>query len=264
MLTFAVMIGFSVCSGHIRDMEAANPPVALDQRQHGSLGRNLALAVCRLATNEGLVAFDNLICAAERIGRINSEFSHCLSDAVSEEPRGFQTTAEGSMKLTGGDALFRRAKQVDRLKPDMHRDMAGLKYRPHPHRERLAARAAVPQAGPRGFALHAGCLTDGSAMRANRTIGPQPRFDVLDRSFFVSKVRRVQERFHGGSLVSIAILHLARTMSSVTLPPPGNQSFAVQLVEILRLILRVKDPPFDVLHRAPFGYVALAMAVVSR
>src|SRR6516164_4080509 len=42
-----------------------------------------------------------------------------------------------------------------------------------------------------------------------------------------------------------------------------NDDGLARIVEILRPILRVNDPAFVVLHSAPFGGVALAMAVVA-
>ena len=117
--------------GYVRDMKAADPTVALDQRQYRRLRRDLALPVCRLAADEGFVGFHNLILAAELIAAdragasiFDLEDGHCLADAVPEEPRRLEAAAKGAVKLAGCNALFAAAHQVDRLKPDVHRDVA--------------------------------------------------------------------------------------------------------------------------------------------
>src|SRR5437868_10915760 len=117
-----------------------------------------------------------------------------------QEPRGFHATAESALHLAGRNAFLRRAIQIDRLEPYPHWNVAGLKDRAHPHRKRLAASAAVPQAGARRLALGARCFADPAAMRANRAVRPEPRFDVGNGGVFVGEMGSVEGGFHGEPL----------------------------------------------------------------
>ena len=184
--------------GDIRNVEATDTAIALNQRQHGSLGRNLAFTVRRLAADKGFVSLDNQISAPERISLIDLQHGHRLADAVSEKPCGLEATAEGTVELTGRDPLLAGAHQIDSLKPDVHRHVAKLEHTAHAHREWLAAGAAFPQAGARALALQLRCFADRAAVRTNRTIGPQSAFDIGDSGFFVAKLRGVKGGLHGG------------------------------------------------------------------
>ena len=72
---------------------------------------------------------------------------------------------------------------------------------PHADSERLAAGAAVPQTGPSGFAFRARSFAESAAVRTDRTIRPQPRFDVLDSSVLIGEVRGVEVGLHGDQLL---------------------------------------------------------------
>jgi hypothetical protein len=210
--------------GHIRHAEAAHPAIALDERQDRSLGWDFTFAIARLAANEGFIRFDNLVLAAELIAAnraavgIDLEDSHCLANAVPEEPRRLEAAAKRAVKLPSRNALFAGAHQVDCLNPDVHRHVARFKHGSHAHRERLTAGAAFPQTRPRRLAFQLRCFADCAAVRADRSIGPQPAFDVGDSGFFVAKFGAIKGGFHGGFPRSAAILPMDIGMSSVTLP----------------------------------------------
>ena len=174
---------------YIRDVKAAYSTVALDEHQHRSLGRDFALPVCRPAADIGFVGLDNLILAAERrVGLIDFQHGHRLADAMTEEPCGLEAATERTVKLSGRDALPAATHQIDRLKPNMHRDVARLEHGPHAHRERLVACPTFPKAGARRLSSKLGSLAYRSAMRAHRTVWPKPAFNISDGGFFVGKL----------------------------------------------------------------------------
>jgi hypothetical protein len=176
---------------------------ALDKAQHLPIlarWRVLRAAGFRRAGDKGFVRLNDLAGSAHLAGSATAV--HREADAVHQEPRGFHAAAKGPLHLAGRDAFLRRANQVDRLKPYPQRNMARLKHGAHPNRERLAAWAAIPQTGPRRLAFGAGRFADQTAMRAYRTIGPKPRFDVCEGGVFVGEVRGVESGFHGGFLLS--------------------------------------------------------------
>src|SRR5205085_9257866 len=82
----------------IRDVEATDTPIALDQGQDRGLRRNAALPVRGLAAYEGFVAFDDLIGTPERVRAIHAEFGHRLANAVPEEPCGLHAAAKSALK----------------------------------------------------------------------------------------------------------------------------------------------------------------------
>lgn len=194
-----MMIGFRVCAVTFGTWKLRTRPSRStnDQRENSFLGRNLALAVRGLAADESLIALDNLIRAAERAG-INPEIAHCLANTMPEEPGSFQTAIEGALKLAGADAFFRRTEQIDGLEPNPHRHVAGLKHGADLDGEGLAASVALAKANPVGLAPQPADLLLGcAAMRADRAIRPEPRFDVLIGGFFVMKVCGGKDGSHG-------------------------------------------------------------------
>jgi len=86
--------------------------------------------------NEGLVNLDGRAFAANRAGA--GSRGHGFTDAMAEKPGGLHADAQGPLKLAGRNAFLGRAKQVDRLKPEMQGAMTGLEDRAHAHGERLA------------------------------------------------------------------------------------------------------------------------------
>src|SRR6266404_6086645 len=185
-------------SGNVRDVEAADPAIALDQRQHSGLGRDLAFAVRGLSTDESLVALDNLICAAKRTGSGDAKLGHGFANAMPEEPRGFQTALERALKLTSADTLFRRAEQVNSLEPHSHWHMARLENGADLDGERLAARVALAETNPVGLSTQSADLFFRcAAVWANRTIWPETRLDVGVSGLFAMEMGDGKVRLHG-------------------------------------------------------------------
>lgn len=89
---------------------------------------------------------------------------------MAEEPRRFHAASQRALNLARGDTLFRGAKQLDDLEPDMQRDVARLKHVPDFDRERLAAGAAIPEARPRRF-----CPLNGSPRLSRRNVDKPDR-----------------------------------------------------------------------------------------
>ena len=102
-----------------------------------------------------------------------------FTDTVRHEPSCLQGDAQGPMKLIAANALLAGAKQVHRLQPKPHRNVAILKYGSDLHGKGLAALVALIDARPGAFALQLADAIDTAAMRANRAIGPTHRFKVL-------------------------------------------------------------------------------------
>ena len=187
----------SLC-GYVRDVEATNPTIALDQGQHGGLRWDLAFAVSGLAADESLIALDNLICTAERARTGNAKLSHGLSDAMAKEPRGFQAALESALKLAGADPLFRGAEQVDRLKPHPHRDVAGFEHGADLDGEGLTTGVAFAEADTVGLTSQPADLLAGrAAMRAHWTIRPEPRLNIFVGGFFAVEMSGGKVTQHG-------------------------------------------------------------------
>jgi hypothetical protein len=171
-------------SADMRDMEGANRAVALNKRQHGGLGRNLVFAIARLAADVGLVDFDDLVLTAESAGQL--AFAHCLANAVHHEPGGLIAAAHHALHLERRHALLAAVEQIDRHAPLVQRDFGALADGVDRDGELLAAIIALKQAGPMRFAVQSRdrhC----TAMRAERTIGPNPCLKPLARRVVVMK-----------------------------------------------------------------------------
>ena len=113
-----------------------------------------------------------------------------LTNTMRHEPCGFQGHAKNAVKLVRANALLGRAKKVDRLKPDAHRNMAGLKDSPDFDGEGLAAFIALADADARRFAAHQldALGVSIAAMGAGRTIRPNARFDIGVSGFLVMEM----------------------------------------------------------------------------
>lgn len=88
------------------------------------------------------------------------------------EPRGFEGHAKGTMKLIRANAFLAGNHKEHRLKPKVHRHMAGLENSSNFYSKGLAALIALISADPGAFALHFGNAIKAAAMRANRAFGP--------------------------------------------------------------------------------------------
>jgi hypothetical protein len=108
---------------------------------------------------------------------------------VHQEPSGFHAAIEGPLNLAGADALLAGGDELDRLKPQMQREMAVLEDAADPHGEGLAAGVALSQAGT---AALAGQAADAlfiaiAAMGANRAFRPQVSLDIGKSGFLIVK-----------------------------------------------------------------------------
>lgn len=140
---------------------------------------------------------------------ISKALAHGFADTVAKEPSGFERDFQNAVKLGGRNALLAAADQVDCLQPLVQGQVAFLKDRPDANRE-------LPMAGNLGALVEAVAfnafrvllgwlranagqlvvLVHVAAMRANRTLGPQDRLDMLERRGFVVEVGAGQDR-HG-------------------------------------------------------------------
>jgi len=186
-------------AGYIRNVKAANAPIALDQRQNRALLRNVIFPITRLAADVGLIDFDDLICAAERAGIVNSEVRHSLANAVRQEPSGLQGHAENSAELVSAHSFFGRAQQVHRLQPDMQLDVAGLKDGSNLHGEGLAASVAFVNTDAGAIAFQRSRAIQNAAMRAWAPVCPQTRFDEPIGGFFAMEMCGRTDGRHGVS-----------------------------------------------------------------
>src|SRR5256885_16224293 len=95
-------------------------------------------------------------------------------------------------------SLFGRAEQVERLQPNVERNVRTLEHGADGDTELLAAAvlAALPKAGTMRLAFELPMLANGAAMRADRLFGPAQGFEIFPSLISVLKVWLVQ-RVHG-------------------------------------------------------------------
>lgn len=180
------------------DMEGTNRTAAFDQAKDSALvaGPRLALQkrqtlarwrrrlVGRL-TIVRFVGFHDLTVAAKRA---KVAFTHRFANAVRDKPCGFQGHAKGAVKLVARDAFLGRRHKKDRLQPMVQLHMAGFKDGADFDGEGLAALVALVSANAGALALHLGNALDTAAMRANRTVRPNPGFHKPIGGGFIVKV----------------------------------------------------------------------------
>src|SRR5262249_48751048 len=123
-------------------------------------------------TLDGFVDLDDLAFAAYWP---HPNRSHCLTDAVRQEPSGFESAPQSPVQLVGANALLRRSHEENCLEPVSHRDVAGLEEGADFHSEGLAAGVALVGADPGGASLHFGDALDALAVRADWPGRPNPR-----------------------------------------------------------------------------------------
>jgi hypothetical protein len=109
---------------------------------------------------------------------------------MAKEPRGFHAASERALNLPGAHSLLAGANELDRLQPQMQREMAILEDRTDPHRERLAAGVTLSQAGAASFPRQA---TDSlffaiPTVGANRAFRPQMGFYVRKSRFLIMEM----------------------------------------------------------------------------
>jgi len=110
-----------------------------------------ALALAVNSSDESFVSFYGFARAAHRG---HADNAHGFTDTVRHEPCGFESYAKGSVKLVARNSLFGRAKQIHRLKPQVHRDVAILKNGADLHGELFAALVALVEANAGRFTGH--------------------------------------------------------------------------------------------------------------
>ena len=166
------------------DLERTGFTVALHQGHDDHLVTvaGLGFASAFLSADEGFVGLDDPTSAAHRL---NADNAHGFADSVSHEPSGFESDAQGPVKLVAGDTLLAGAKKVHRLQPNIHRDVAILEYGPDLHSELLAALVALVEANAGRFTGHLADALETPAMRANGAFRPHPLFNPSDCGCFV-------------------------------------------------------------------------------
>src|SRR5579883_54 len=170
------------------NMEAAGRTAALHKSKNRVLvavALGLGAAPGRRAvelTNVGLIRLHD---GAGPAHGLNANNAHSLADAVRHEPGGLESDAQGAMELVAADALLAGAKQVHRLQPQVHGDVAGLEDGPDLHGELLPALVALPKADTGGFAAHLGDALDSAAVRADRAFRPHAGLNPRDSVGFV-------------------------------------------------------------------------------
>jgi hypothetical protein len=106
------------------------------------------------------------------------------------EPSGLEGNAKGAVKLVTADALLAANHQVDRLHPDVHRDVAAIEDSPDLHGEGLAADVALIDACAGALALHFAHALTLATLRAGRAMRPDACLYESVGRFFVVKVGR--------------------------------------------------------------------------
>ena len=94
---------------------------------------------------------------------------------MAHEPCGFEGDAKNPVKLVAADALLGRAKQEDRLQPDMQLDMAGLENGADLDSERFPTGIALVQPDAGALSLQRAALVKHPATRADTPLGPDMR-----------------------------------------------------------------------------------------
>lgn len=215
--------------GHVRDVKAADLPVALHQRHDvGFLADRPESPIGLRRADENLIGFDGLPRATEGRKEDVAFFFHSFTDAMAEEPSGLHAAAEGPLKLAGADTFLAAGHQVDGLKPDAQRDVAAFKNGAHADGEGLAAGVALVEAGPGGLALQRANPLLALAMRADRAVRPQLRFDVGESGCLIVEVFDGKGGLHDGLAPCPPNYIWGLGMSSVSLPDDehGNAQMA--------------------------------------
>jgi hypothetical protein len=193
------------------DDHRADRAATLDQAKH------LYVALAAIGTAAGfwrtakfhIVGLDRLAFAANWAALVRR---HGEANAVAKVPRGFESASEHTVELARADAFLAGTEKLDRLQPQVQRQMAVLKDRALAHRKGRAT-ASVALAQPElhdafrvslaGLGMDArkpaDLVTRSAAMRAYRAGRPKLGFDVFESGFFAEKPRIGKDRFrHDG------------------------------------------------------------------
>jgi len=144
-----------------------------------------------LSTPESLVDFDDFASAANRPEHIGM-VCHCLTDAMADEPAGFEIDAERAAELVCREAFFAAAHNVHRLKPNVHGHMAFFEDGVDLYGEWFAAGIAFVSANPGALAFQRAALVYDAAMRTDPTIRPNDSLDIGIGSLFVAEAGLVK------------------------------------------------------------------------
>jgi hypothetical protein len=181
-------------------VHGADVSAAFDQREYHRRGFGMQggpswfTGLGRLA-EIGFVSFNGLARTTDQIAVI----LHGFADAMPQEPSGLHAAIEHPLNLASADAFLAGTHQMDDLKPEVKRQMAGFEYGAHADGERFLADVAFAESGTSGFAVQATDALSFPAMRANRTIGPEMRFDVFESTGFGFELGGGKDRGgHGG------------------------------------------------------------------
>jgi hypothetical protein len=166
------------------DVKATRTTAALYESKNSVLMSPTAAALFLAfdVANKGFVCFYGLANAAHRS---HADNAHGFADAMRHEPRGFKSNTQHARKLIARNSFFGRAKQIHRLQPQMHGDVAVLENRSHLHSELLAALVALVEADAGRFAIHLADAIKPAAMRANRTVRPHAGFNPCESDSLV-------------------------------------------------------------------------------
>lgn len=136
-------------AGHIGYMERAQFALAFDKGNdlvhlfHGFPATSTLLGAVGLAPEVGFISLNDLAATAKQARRI---LPHGFPDTVSHEPSSLISHSEDTVELVGTHTLFGRTKKIDRLQPDIERDLGTLKDRADRDGKRLAAVTALVEA----------------------------------------------------------------------------------------------------------------------
>lgn len=127
------VLGESAAS-HVRRMEEAEIAAALPDAQYDLLLLSPAAPMSpRFAADESLIHLDN---TAEFF---RLRFGHCVSDSVTEIPRGLITDTKHSLDLIGRHSLARFRHQIGNEEPFGEREVRVMEYSANSHGELIVA-----------------------------------------------------------------------------------------------------------------------------
>jgi hypothetical protein len=169
-------------------MDRIGPPRSTRAHNDGVVAATMAGRPPSVArpTQFGFVCSNGLASAAHRRCRTGV---HSQPDPVTKEPSGLHAAIKHALDLPGRDAFLAGAKQMDDLQPQMQRQVAILKNRPHADCEGLLAGVALVQARTRRLAVQAANAPRLAAVRANGAVRPQARLDVSEGCGLILKMR---------------------------------------------------------------------------
>ena len=191
-----------VAGGHVRDVETTDPSATLHQGDDGMLRWDRTEgAVAGFAAHVGFVRLDRHARASHWLRHEWLEFFHTLPDPMAQEPGGFHAATKSPLDLTSSKALLAAGHEVDDLKPNMQRDVAGLEDRSHANGEGLPAGVALPKSRSIALTAQPPGSVQRAALWADRPIRPEFRLDISEGGGFTLELGGGQFGLHGGLLL---------------------------------------------------------------